>query len=69
MTRDNSPWYRDGIADGAADAIITGTCPGGCPVGHDPEKEWSVLYREGYELGFGAAEPHPPCKGCASQRG
>ena len=62
MGEHNSPYYRAGIEDGERDAGLVGSCPSWPPIGPDEDKEWSVMYRRGYE-----SVPqivHMPCDNC-----
>jgi hypothetical protein len=66
MGAHNSPFYAAGCADGGRDTSLMDTCPGYAPLGPDPEKSWSVLYRQGYSSTFFPV-PHQPCKRCKRQ--
>lgn len=53
MSRDNSPYYADGVLDGLADADEIKQ--GREPIGMDGSKDWSGMYRDGYRDGLGDA--------------
>lgn len=66
MGEHNSPYFAAGCADGERDTRLMTAHPGLDPVGLDPGKEWSWMYRRGYERTF---EPghHEPCAECKKE--
>ena len=67
MGEHNSPYFAAGCADGERDTELMGSCPGLPPVGMDPEKEWSWMYRRGYERTFTPGF-HFPCPDCKKEK-
>lgn len=63
-----SPYYQQGAADGWRDSDLASACPPGEQPGQDPERDWSIMYRRGYEDAY---QPSPcPCDGsCRRQPG
>jgi len=57
----NSPYFAAGCADGERDTQLVSDCPPCAAIGQDPEREWSWMYKRGYERTF---NPAPcPCDG------
>lgn len=52
MGEHNSPYFAAGCADGARDAALVSAEPARDPVGMDPAKEWSWMYKRGYNRAF-----------------
>lgn len=52
MGEDNSPYFAAGLADGLRDAELESQCPPEIPLGMDPAREWSWMYKRGYERGY-----------------
>jgi hypothetical protein len=63
MGEHNSPYFRAGIADGERDTGLVSSHPGNPPIGPDPDKEWSIMYRRGYNQAFDPT-PHFACALC-----
>lgn len=56
MGESNSPYFRDGLADGEADRARADSDPPQEVRGMDPEKSWSWMYKRGYGRAFGTTE-------------
>lgn len=69
MTKDNSPYYRAGCADGARDVLLVQLCPPQPPLGLDPDRAWSGMYKDGYRDVFSTAVPHVCTEACKRQQG
>lgn len=67
MGESNSPYFAQGCTDGDRDAARIGACPPEPPLGPDPERDWSWMYRRGYNAQFEAATPHTCGPGCAGE--
>ena len=63
MGEHNSPFFDAGKADGQRDAQAARSCPPGPVIGMDPDREWSSMYRRGYEREFdGRVHSCPVCR-------
>ena len=58
MSEANSPYFAQGCADAARDNELMDSCPAMDPEGMNPELEWSVMYRRGYNAVFVPGIPH-----------
>ena len=64
MGEHNSPFFAAGREDGRRDAQAARSCPPGRVTGMDPGREWSSMYRRGYEREFdGRVHSCPNCEG------
>ena len=66
MGEHNSPYFDAGVADGKRDETRIRSCPPRAAVGMDPQREWSWMYKRGYEREF-TGRVHS-CQQCASRR-
>jgi hypothetical protein len=64
LSEENSPYFAAGMADGERDTMLNSDHPGGQAIGPDQGKEWSWMYKRGYERGFDPEAFHLECELC-----
>ena len=68
MGEHNSPYFAAGLEDGETDKLRIESCPPLEPLGGDAQREWSWMYRKGYQRALETAVPHVCDDSCKQNR-